>query len=137
MYIQFVKFIWVMLYFVKLGILIKILFVIYVVYWFIPFTCIVGSKSCFSSISVHKWKEHRRLLAHAFNAKFLEQFFPVFNEKTKILIENLKKEVGKTDTFDLRNNIAPNTLDEICREYNSYPIQWLKYVNEASGFSSA
>jgi len=66
---------------------------------------------------VHKWKKHRRLISPSFNSTLLSQFFPVFNEKNKILIKNLKKELGKTTPFDLWDYIAPTTLNLICREY--------------------
>jgi len=52
-----------------------------------------------------------------FNANLLDQFFPVFNEKNKILTMNLKKELGKTQPFDLWDYIADTTLDIICRKY--------------------
>lgn len=71
----------------------------------------------FFTISVHKWKKHRRLITPVFNANLLDQFFPVFNEKNKILVRNIKKEVGKTEQFDLWDYIADATLDIICRTY--------------------
>jgi len=58
------------------------------------------------------------MITPAFNAKLLEQFFPVFNEKNKILIRNVTKELNKTQKFDLWHYIAPAALDTICRKYN-------------------
>ena len=58
------------------------------------------------------------MITPAFNAKLLEQFFPVFNEKNKILIKNVTKELNKTQMFDLWHYIAPAALDTICRKYN-------------------
>lgn len=78
-----------------------------------------------SPISVHKWKRHRRIISPVFNTNLVDHFFPVFNDKTEILIENLKKEVGKTKTFDLLDYMAPTTLDIICREY-SIPVHKLR-----------
>ena len=69
------------------------------------------------TFSVHKWRRHRRLIAPVFNANLLDQFFPVFNEKNRILTVNLKKELGKTQPFDLWDYIANTTLDIICRKY--------------------
>lgn len=66
---------------------------------------------------VHKWRRHRRLITPVFNANLLDQFFPVFNEKNRILTRNLRKEVGKTQPFDLWDYIADATLDIICRKY--------------------
>jgi len=60
------------------------------------------------------------MITPAFNAKLLEQFFPVFNEKNKILIKNVTKELNKTQAFDLWQYIAPTALDTICRKYNTY-----------------
>lgn len=39
---------------------------------------------------------------------------PVFNEKTQKCIMNIKKEVGKTQTFDLWDYIISTTFDIIC-----------------------
>ena len=58
------------------------------------------------------------MIAPAFNTKLLEQFFPVFNEKNKILIKNITKELNETQAFDLWDYIAPLALDTICRKYN-------------------
>jgi len=59
------------------------------------------------------------MITPAFNVKLLEQFFPVFNEKNKILIRNVSKELNKTQAFDLWDYIAPAALDTICRKYNT------------------
>ncbi|KAE9541566.1 hypothetical protein AGLY_003557 [Aphis glycines] len=53
------------------------------------------------SAPVHKWRKHRRLIAPVFNANVLNQFFPVFNEKNRILIENLKKELETAMGYNL------------------------------------
>lgn len=68
--------------------------------------------------SVHKWRRHRRLITPVFNANLLDQFFPVFNEKNQILTRNFKKELGKTEPFDLSDYISNATLDIICRKCN-------------------
>ncbi|XP_016658611.1 cytochrome P450 4C1 isoform X3 [Acyrthosiphon pisum] len=71
---------------------------------------------------VDKWRKHRRLITPLFNANLLSQFFPVFNEKNKILIRNLKKELGKTQPFDLWDYIAPTTLNLICQNAMGYNL---------------
>ncbi|XP_022175937.1 cytochrome P450 4C1-like [Myzus persicae] len=71
---------------------------------------------------VEKWRKNRRMITPAFNAKLLEQFFPVFNEKNKILIRNVTKELNKTQTFDLWNYIAPAALDTICETTMGYNL---------------
>nr|UMO80440.1 cytochrome P450 CYP380C40 [Myzus persicae] len=71
---------------------------------------------------VDKWRKHRRMITPAFNSKLMEQFFPVFNEKNKILIRNVTKELNKTQTFDLWEYIAPAALDTICQNAMGYNI---------------
>lgn len=71
---------------------------------------------CLTIITVDKWRKHRRLITPSFNSSLLSEFFPVFNEKNKILIENLKSELNKTQSFDLWDYIAPTTLSLICRK---------------------
>lgn len=70
-----------------------------------------------------KWRKHRRIITPVFNANLLEQFFPVFNEKNKILVRNLKKEVGKSEPFDLWDYIADTALDIICRECSNTEVK--------------
>lgn len=67
-------------------------------------------------VLVDKWRKHRRIITPVFNANLLDQFFPVFNEKNQILTRNLKKELGKTEPFDLWDYIANTALDIICRK---------------------
>lgn len=69
------------------------------------------------SFSVDRWRKHRRIISCAFNVKFLEQLYPVFNEKNKILIKNLRKNINSTQPFDLWDYIISTTFDTICREY--------------------
>ncbi|XP_060876038.1 cytochrome P450 4C1-like isoform X2 [Metopolophium dirhodum] len=71
---------------------------------------------------VDKWRKHRRMITPAFNAKLFEQFFPVFNEKNKILIKNVTKELNKTQMFDLWHYIAPAALDTICQTTMGYNL---------------
>ncbi|XP_060860451.1 cytochrome P450 4g15-like isoform X2 [Metopolophium dirhodum] len=71
---------------------------------------------------VDKWRRHRRMITPAFNAKLLEQFFPVFNEKNQILIKNVMKESNKTQAFDLWQYIAPTALDTICQTTMGYNL---------------
>ncbi|CAH1715439.1 unnamed protein product [Aphis gossypii] len=84
---------------------------------------------------VHKWRKHRRLIAPVFNANVLDQFFPVFNEKNRILIENLKKELGKTQPFDLLDYIMKTNLDIICQTAMGYNLD--SQSNKVSEFSDA
>nr|DAD54391.1 TPA_exp: cytochrome P450 enzyme 8 [Aphis glycines] len=74
------------------------------------------------SAPVHKWRKHRRLIAPVFNANLFDEFFPVFNEKNRFLIENLKKELGKTQPFDLLDYILKINLDIICQTAMGYNL---------------
>ncbi|XP_025410296.1 cytochrome P450 4C1-like [Sipha flava] len=72
--------------------------------------------------SVDRWRKHRRIISYAFNVKFLEQLYPVFNEKNKILVENLRKNVDSTQPFDLWDYIISTTFDTICQTAMDYRI---------------
>ncbi|VVC43515.1 Cytochrome P450, E-class, group I,Cytochrome P450,Cytochrome P450, conserved site [Cinara cedri] len=87
------------------------------------------------SAPVDKWRRHRRIITPVFNANLLEQFFPVFNEKNKILIRNLKKEIGKSEPFDLWDYIADTTLDIICQTALGYNLD--TQSNSESEFAEA
>ncbi|KAF0760019.1 Uncharacterized protein FWK35_00004731, partial [Aphis craccivora] len=84
---------------------------------------------------VHKWRKHRRLITPVFNANLLDQFFPVFNEKNRILIENLKKELGKTQPFELSDYIRKTNLDIICQTAMGYNLD--SQSNNESEFAEA
>ncbi|XP_027840519.2 cytochrome P450 4C1-like [Aphis gossypii] len=71
---------------------------------------------------VDKWRIHRRLITPSFNSSLLSEFFPVFHEKNKILIKNLKSELNKTQSFDLWDYIAPTTLSLICQNAMGYNL---------------
>ncbi|KAF2894417.1 hypothetical protein ILUMI_11757 [Ignelater luminosus] len=60
-----------------------------------------------------KWKRHRKILTPAFHFKILEQFVDTFQSNTNILVEKLKKEVGKSST-DIYPYVNLCTLDIIC-----------------------
>ncbi|XP_022176867.1 cytochrome P450 4C1-like [Myzus persicae] len=79
---------------------------------------------------VDKWRVHRRMITPAFNFKLLKQFFPVFNEKTEILIRNVKKELNETRAFDLWDYIAPASLDTICHTTMGYNLDTQSNNNE-------
>ncbi|VVC26884.1 Cytochrome P450,Cytochrome P450, E-class, group IV,Cytochrome P450, conserved site [Cinara cedri] len=72
--------------------------------------------------SVDRWRKHRRVISYAFNVKFLEQLYPVFNEKNKILVKNLRKNINSTRPFDLWDYIISTTFDTICHTAMDYRI---------------
>ncbi|KOB69197.1 Cytochrome P450, family 4, subfamily V, polypeptide 2, partial [Operophtera brumata] len=45
------------------------------------------------------WRKHRKLLNPAFSQHVINGFLPIFNDMSKMLVENLRKEVGK-EPFD-------------------------------------
>lgn len=60
-----------------------------------------------------KWKKHRRIITPAFHFKVLEDFVDVFNSTGDMLIENLKKQIGK-GSFDIAPLFSLFALDAIC-----------------------
>lgn len=63
-----------------------------------------------------KWKKHRRIITPAFHFKVLEDFVDVFNGTGNVLIENLRKQIGK-DSFNIVPFFSLFTLDAICGEF--------------------
>lgn len=63
-----------------------------------------------------EWKPIRKIMNTTFNSKILQSFVPIFNDKTKILLENLEKEVGEC-SFDVFKYTSNLTLDTICGEW--------------------
>jgi cytochrome P450 len=62
-----------------------------------------------------KWHTHRKMITPTFHFNILDSFLEVFSEKSEILINKLKKEVGSKG-FDVCPYIAKCTLDIICGE---------------------
>lgn len=60
-----------------------------------------------------KWKHHRKIITPTFHFQVLEQFITIFESASKILVEKLKKEVGRPST-DIYPYITLCTLDIIC-----------------------
>lgn len=63
-----------------------------------------------------KWKKHRRVITPAFHFKVLEDFVEVFNSTGNVLVEQLRKEVGKK-SFDIVPFFSLFTLDAICGNF--------------------
>lgn len=64
--------------------------------------------------AVDKWRKNRRIITSAFDTKLLEKFITIFDEKNRILMSNMKKEVNKSVTFDLFDYISRTSIDSIC-----------------------
>ncbi|KAB0791109.1 hypothetical protein PPYR_02909 [Photinus pyralis] len=82
---------------------------------------------------VSKWKRHRKIIMPTFNQRILDEFVPVFVERSTILVDQLKNEVGK-GSFNIFHYVSRCTLDIICEtamgvtveaqtKYSDY-VQW-------------
>ncbi|XP_069680219.1 cytochrome P450 4C1-like isoform X1 [Periplaneta americana] len=60
-----------------------------------------------------KWHSHRKIITPSFHFKILEKFMPVFADNCDILVNKLKKEVGR-EVFDVYPYICACSLDIIC-----------------------
>lgn len=79
------------------------------------------------------WRTHRKILNPAFNISLLQQLIPLFDEKSKIFIRNLEREVDKKP-FDVYGYMSACSLEtllkgtmEIDRDIQSDPFN-NKYV---------
>lgn len=68
-----------------------------------------------------KWKNHRRIITPTLHFKILEGFVDVFNSTGNVLIEKLRKEVGK-ESFDILPLLSLYTLDAICGNVINYDL---------------
>ncbi|XP_065082895.1 uncharacterized protein LOC135705214 [Ochlerotatus camptorhynchus] len=59
------------------------------------------------------WKVHRKLLAPCFSPAILASFVSIFNVKSEILVQRLRKNVDQ-EVFNLYGDISRCTLDMIC-----------------------
>ncbi|XP_031632667.1 cytochrome P450 4C1-like isoform X2 [Contarinia nasturtii] len=63
--------------------------------------------------SAARWKPLRKLLNPMFNLKTLKSFIPVFNVKSRIMLKELRDEVGRPE-FNLLHYTSACSLDSIC-----------------------
>ncbi|KAK5638116.1 hypothetical protein RI129_012411 [Pyrocoelia pectoralis] len=89
--------------------------------------------------SVPKWKRHRKVIMPTFNQRILDEFVPVFAEQSTILLEQLKKEIGKGN-FNVFHYVSRCTLDIICEtamgvrvEAQTKDADYVKWANTAMG----
>ncbi|KAJ4433397.1 hypothetical protein ANN_15656 [Periplaneta americana] len=71
--------------------------------------------------SRQKWFKHRKMITPTFHFKILDSFVEVFSEKSEILVDKLKKEVG-SQRFDIYPYITKCALDIICETAMGTPI---------------
>ncbi|XP_069699694.1 cytochrome P450 4C1-like isoform X2 [Periplaneta americana] len=68
-----------------------------------------------------KWHSHRKLITPTFHFKILDNFVEVFSEKSEILVNKLKKEIG-SQGFDVYPYITRCALDIICETAMGTPV---------------
>ncbi|XP_049534888.1 cytochrome P450 4C1-like [Anopheles darlingi] len=66
------------------------------------------------SAPVSVWRTHRKYLSPCFNTKILASFVSVFNEKSVVLLDQLRSHVDQRTLFNVYEYIAKCTLDMIC-----------------------
>ncbi|GAB6019209.1 hypothetical protein CHUAL_014000 [Chamberlinius hualienensis] len=89
--------------------------------------------------SGQRWKSHRKLLTPSFHFRILDNFVPIFNEQSAILVKKLKEKAGK-DLFNVYPYITLCTLDIICETAMGTKIRAqeggnVEYVNAITTFS--
>lgn len=60
----------------------------------------------------NKWRARRKLLTPAFHFKILEDFLPIFNQQTEVLVNKLGE--ANRETVDITKYITTCALDIIC-----------------------
>ena len=68
-----------------------------------------------------KWHTHRKMITPTFHFKILDNFVEVFSEKSEILVDKLRKEVG-SQGFDVYPYITKCALDIICGKYSAFIV---------------
>lgn len=75
----------------------------------------------------HIWKPTRKLLNPTFNNKILSSFIPVFNERTKTMVDNLEEFVDQ-DQFDISKQFFACTLEMVCGKFEKKNLKGGKCV---------
>ncbi|UYV77812.1 CYP4V2 [Cordylochernes scorpioides] len=61
-----------------------------------------------------KWRMRRKLLTPAFHFRILEDFLPVIEEQSRVLVSQLTSELGKEEGFDIVPHVTLCSLDILC-----------------------
>lgn len=69
--------------------------------------------------TAHIWKPLRKLLNPTFSHKILSSFIPIFNEKIKIMADNLEPLIYRTEHFDICKPFFTCTMDMVCGKTDS------------------
>lgn len=80
-----------------------------------------------------KWQSRRKLLTPTFHFNILEEFIPLIQKQSKILVKVLRKEVNNFNGFDIKPYAKLAALDTIGNtamgcEINSQENSQLEYV---------
>ncbi|KAJ6636720.1 Cytochrome P450 4C1 [Pseudolycoriella hygida] len=67
------------------------------------------------------WRPHRKMLNSTFNFNVLNSFIPIFNEKANLMVNNMRKELGKKE-FDVSTYLFACTLDMVCGTTLGYNV---------------
>ncbi|CAG2106046.1 unnamed protein product [Medioppia subpectinata] len=67
------------------------------------------------------WRERRKLLTPAFHYKILDEFVPIFNEKTDILLDRLRESADK-ESVNICDLVFPAALDIITETSTGFKI---------------
>ena len=63
---------------------------------------------------IEYWQSHRKIMNPFFGIQTLRSLFPIFNEKSKILVQSLKDKEGKNE-FDVLHFMTALTLETIMK----------------------
>ncbi|KFB52028.1 AGAP002196-PA-like protein [Anopheles sinensis] len=74
------------------------------------FQCELGLFSASASV----WKVHRKHLNPCFNAKILASFVSIFNDKSAVLVDQLRAHIDQRGLFNVNEYISKCTLDMVC-----------------------
>lgn len=64
---------------------------------------------------VSKWRKHRKIISPTFNQRILDTFVPVFDQQSKILVEQLSGQIG-AGQFEIAKYVSQCSLDMVCGE---------------------
>lgn len=78
-----------------------------------------------------KWKQRRRILTPSYHFQILEQFVPIFDKVSNLLIEEFKKEPQKS-AVDVYPYVTLSTLDVICETAMGVPVN--AQINKTSAY---
>lgn len=56
-----------------------------------------------------KWKSHRKMIVPTFHTSILKSFIPVFNKRSRHIVDKLRKELGRE--FDVHDYMSTVTVD--------------------------